>query len=208
MSEETNDSTATQSNDDTVDANTEETAAEAGLPGGTTEEPSTEETSEEAPAGAPEEYGDFDISAGKEINYQLSDEQKAAFGELAKSLNLTQEQAQSLVAFDIAKNQQSIASQEAFAKSYQDDGLAAQRKEYGEKYDEQHAKNDKVFKKFFDEPTRAFLNDSGISSQLGFANGLKAMAAALSEDTTVPPDGNNKKNESLSSMFSDLNKTT
>lgn len=220
MSDETPDSTTTQPEGDTVDA-TETAAPEAtpapethGLPGvdDTQEAGDTDQPDEEATetTGAPEKYETFDISEGKDSGYAMSEEQHEAFSEISKGLGLTQEQAQELVKFDIERNKAMVEQNEKFVADYKADGIKASRKEHGEKYSERYAKNNQIYQKLVpNEDDRKQLNDVGTSSQPWFYNMLHGVSEMVSEDVIVRGDGgNDKRNNTLKDMFSDLNNKT
>jgi hypothetical protein len=213
MTEENLDSTATQPEGDTADA-TETTPPGNDLPGGeeTTQEsnadlPGGEAGSQETTeaAGAPEAYAEFDLSAGKDIDYKMSDSQKEEFIKFGKEQGFDDAKMASLINFDIERNKALAEENAQFVKTYGEEGLAASRKEHGEKFAALHAKNGQVYNKFFPEEARKTLNDMGISSQPWFFNALKSISAVMSEDTTVPGDGGATE-KTLRDTFAYVNK--
>jgi hypothetical protein len=212
MSDEIIDSGATQAQPDAAtttpvaeaDATGKETTT-PGLPGGEESaeaQPGEEEIPETEEAagkllGAPETYGEFDLSSGKDIDYKFSDEQKEAFIVFGKDYNLDDKQMNAIVAFDIARQKEFIAENDKFVESYKSDGVEASRKEHGDKYAALYGKNKLTYDKFFGEEAQKSLNDMGISSQPWFFNALSGMSAVLSEDVTVPGDATIKTKKTL-----------
>lgn len=185
----------TPANDLPGDEKGKEDKADVGLPGGEEqkddpkdEDPEGTSEEDEKLTGAPEEYGDFDISAGEETGYVISDEQTKAFTDMARDLNLTKEQAQKLLSFDIDRHKEVSTVNAKTIEDYKVDGLQASRKEHGDKFKALYSKNSQVYAKFFSEDARITLNDMGISSQPWFFNALKAFSSVLSEDVMVPSD--------------------
>jgi hypothetical protein len=177
------------------------------------QEQSTQETAAaetppaETPPAEPIEYGEFDISKGKDIGYEMSEERATAFKELAKGLGLTKEQAQALVDHHIGMESATQTKQAEFLKTYREDGLKETKDFYKEKYPEQAEKNNRAYEKFFTKEFRKQLDDWGTSAQLEFQKSLANIAAAISEDTTVPGDSRNTRGNTLKDSFIDLNKT-
>jgi hypothetical protein len=147
-----------------------------------------ETSTEEEQTGAPEKYEPFDVSAGEELGYSFTEEQAEAFGEIARDLNLSQEQANKLVAFDIERVKATAEANNKLVADMKADGIKASRQKHGEKYSEIHAKNAQVYNKFFDEETRTKFNDYGVSAMPGFFDALNAISLVLSEDVMVPGD--------------------
>lgn len=197
--------TATQPTGDTAGQATETTNKGTGLPGGdnntalpggdgVNNAPDDSDDNIE-PTGAPEKYEAFDISAGEDIGYTLTDAQREKFEKFGQDNKLTQETMNALVQFDIERARELNASNDQFIKDYLETGIKETRKLYGEKYAEQYAKNGKVFNKFFPEEARKNLNDSGISGQPWFAQILQNIGNAISEDVTVPNEGGKDPSE-------------
>ncbi|MCP4127339.1 MAG: hypothetical protein GY753_09785 [Gammaproteobacteria bacterium] len=124
------DATAENSSGDPAATETQQAdlAADAGTTdeGVTTEESTTDGTDEstdqtdegeQAAVGAPENYEAFTLPEGMEV----SEEDTKAFGEVAKELNLSQEQAQKLVELE---GQREMAKAENVVKAYQAQTLA------------------------------------------------------------------------------------
>jgi hypothetical protein len=200
MSEQELDSTATQPEGDTADANeTEATPPAEGLPGetqgdGDTGLPGAEEETNTEPSGAPEKYEAFDVSEGKDMDipYAINEEQFAALTEIGKKRGLSQEALQDIVNLDISRSKADAERDNQIVADYKADGIKASRKEHGEKYSERHAKNSQVYQKLVPEvETRKKLNDMGTSSQPWFYNLLHRVSQMISEDVTVPNDGGN-----------------
>lgn len=85
-----------------------------------------EENKPDKPEGAPEKYEAFKVPEGVTIDETAATE----FGALAKELNLTQENAQKLVDYQIKFQQAQNAKLDAIAKKQSDDWAAESRKEY------------------------------------------------------------------------------
>lgn len=160
------------------------------------EEPKDEE---EEQVGAPEEYADFDVSAGEDIGYGISDEQKEEFVAFGKDNNFTDKQMKSILQLDIKRRKEEIAGRKAtndkLIEEYAKEGINASRKEHGEKYGDMQTKNGITYNKFFSKEARTQLNRSGISSQPWFTNVLNNITNAISEDHMVP--GESKKGKDL-----------
>lgn len=81
---------------------------------------------EEKPEGAPEKYDAFTVPEG----YKLDETAVTEFGALAKELNLTQENAQKLVDYQVKFQQAQNARLDAVAKKQSDDWAAETLKSY------------------------------------------------------------------------------
>jgi len=186
------------------DDGVKEPATNTGLPGDIAEpeegnEPDVEESD---PLGAPEEYAPFDISAGEDIGYELSDDQKEAFIAFGKDNNLSDKQMAGVINFDIARQKATLEANEAFLKDQQVEHIKEIRKKYGDKYAETHKKNAQVYEKFFSEDIRRVLN-SYVSVMPGFFDALTSISSALSEDTFIPSEssGDDPSNRTLEDFF-------
>jgi hypothetical protein len=161
--------------------------------------------------GAPEEYGEFDLNAGKEIGYQISAEHGEAFSKFGKDNNLTQKQMQNVIEFDIARQKETLEANKKLIDDYKQEGLQEGLKIHGDKYHVMHAKNMVTYDKFFSIPLRGeegktlkdALNDIGISSQPEFFELLNRMTAAISEDVTIPgaSGGSDPRKRTLEDAF-------
>ncbi len=86
----------------------------------------SDENKEEKPAGAPEQYEAFKVPEGVTIDETAATE----FGTLARELNLTQENAQKLVDYQIKFQQAQNAKLDALTRKQSDDWRAETLKAY------------------------------------------------------------------------------
>lgn len=137
------------------------------------------------PQGAPEEYADFQLPEGVQLDAELTSDLKA----VAKELNLTQEQAQKLA--DLAANKtQGIGARqmEAIAAAQQQWTADAKAdKEFG---GEHLAENLGIAKKALDSfgtpELRTLLNESGLGNHPEIIRAFYRAGKAISEDRFVP----------------------
>lgn len=184
--------------------------AGSGLPGGDDEgeqEKEEKPESEDKEDGAPEDYGDFDLSSAEDTGYQMNDDQLKAFSDLGKENGFSKEQMQNLLNFDIerfkAMEAERVQRDEEFIANRIAEDIKATRQQHGENYSARYKKNGQVYEKFFPEDLRKFLNDSGISSMPGFFNALHNISQTISEDVIVKGDGggNDPSKRTLEDFF-------
>jgi hypothetical protein len=167
-----------------------------------TEEEAAEETTE--PAGAPEVYEAFNVP---EEGYTVSEEQHAAFSEVAKSLNLTQEQAQTLIDLD-AKTKIAAAQQEKEAiKATQEQNIAENKKTHGDKYPETIATAKKIYDSdLMPQGLRDTFKAAGFENNPDWLQFVANLGAKISEDVFVSGgkkvSGTEKKDRTLAQALS------
>jgi hypothetical protein len=171
--------TTTQTTTEGTQAQASTTPAEpAKADEGTTPEAGQKEP--EKPAGAPETY-EFKAPEGG----ALSEDGIAAFGAFAKSQNLTQEAAQSLLdnlAPVMAKRQ---ADQVAAIKAGWLESAQTDKEIGGAKLAENTAVAKKALEKFGTPELISFLNDSGLGDHPEVIRAFFKVGKAISEDTVV-----------------------
>lgn len=135
-------------------------------------------------AGAPEEYADFDMPDGVELNGEMSDKLKS----LAKELNLSQKQAQRLAdlgaeqATNVAKQPAQVlekASAEWQTQSRNDEEFG------GTEFDKNLAVAKKAKDAFSTPELTALLNESKLGSHPEVIRFMYRVGKAMSEDTIV-----------------------
>ena len=147
--------------------------------------------------GAPESYSDFSMPEGIDIN----ETDLGAFHELAKNMNLTQDQAQGLVDYQSKRAEGALQSQqEAFTD--QQEGwikeLKADKDFGGDSFDENSALAAKVVRKFGNPEVTSMLMKTGMGNNPLLVKMFNSIGKAISEDNLqIDGDKNNgpvKKN--------------
>jgi len=159
---------------------------------------SKDKVDDEESKGAPEAYDDFTLPEGIEIN----DDDLAEFHEIAKELNLDQNQAQKLVDLQ-SKRAESMAEnfnsqlQDAFNKQ-QDDWLQELKddKDFGgDNLDKNVGLAVKVINKFGTPELKATLDSSGMGNNPEVIKMLNSIGKAISEDSLEDDHDNNSGSE-------------
>ena len=159
---------------------------------------SKDKDDDEESKGAPEAYDDFTLPEGIEIN----DDDLAEFHEVAKKLNLDQNQAQELVDLQ-SKRAESMAEnfnsqlQDAFNKQ-QDDWLQELKddKDFGgDNLDKNVGLAVKVINKFGTPELKATLDSSGMGNNPEVIKMLNSIGKAISEDSLEDDHDNNSGSE-------------
>lgn len=134
--------------------------------------------------GAPEEYSEFTLPEGMDIDQETLDQAKEHF----KEMNLSQDQAQKLVelqanAIEKIGQQQSEAFQKQvddWLKEVEDDA------EYGgEKLDATKQDVGRVMDEFGDDEVRTFFDESGLGNHPGLVKMFARIGKAMGEDNGV-----------------------
>ena len=137
------------------------------------------------PIGAPETYETFTLPEGMEMN----EAQLATFLPIAKDLNLTQEQAQKLVALDAEQKRAGQQAQEQ-ASSDMIEGWREETRtdpELGGANLQQTLAHTSVFLNKFATPAlRQLLDDSGIGNNKEAIRLFAAAGKAMGEDGVIP----------------------
>lgn len=177
-----------QQKEDAVEDADDSDKDDEGLPGDEKDSETDEVDENKDDDKEPEDYGEFDFSKGKDIEYDMTEEELSEYIEFAKENKLTKEQAQAIIDFDIIREKEIIALRKKELDEQISASIKQSRKEHGEKYSTMHKKNNIVYNKLFDKETRAILNASGISVLPGFFNALNYVSEKISEDTFVNSD--------------------
>lgn len=143
-------------------------------------EGSEEESSKET--GAPEEYADFEMPDGIQLNEELGSEFKTA----AKEMNLTQEQAQKFITIQseyVAAQQK--ATQDAFIEQTNAwaDEVKADTEFGGSKLDSTLATASRALDKYGTPELKELLNSSGLGNHPEMVRFVARVGRSVSEDT-------------------------
>ena len=155
---------------------------------------------EAKPEGAPEKY-EFKAEEGKEFDPVVIEK----FSEVAKELNLSQDNAQKLIdkiAPALAERQiaQLESAKEAWADSARSD------KEYGgDKLTENLAVAQKAMNQFGSPELRTLLNESGLGNHPEIIRAFYRAGKAISEDSFVPNGGGNASPADAKSFYPNSN---
>jgi hypothetical protein len=148
---------------------------------------STETKADDAdkPQGAPEEYADFSMPEGVELDAEIGGE----FKTLAKELNLSQDAAQKFADLG-AKQAQKFAQAQADAMAQARQTWAEEAradKEFGgDKFDENLAHAKKAMDTFGSDELRRLLNETGLGNHPEVLRVFVKAGKAISEDRFVP----------------------
>ena len=150
---------------------------------GQQEQQSTAE-SEAAPEGAPEQYADFQLPEGAQLEAGVDSEIKA----IAKELGLTQEKAQKLAETALKLTQSADAAiQERFAKG-KEEWVTATRNDKeigGDKLNDSLASAKKALDAFGSPELTNILDASGLGNHPDVIRAFARVGAAISEDRLV-----------------------
>lgn len=137
------------------------------------------------PQGAPEEYADFQLPDGVQLDAELTSDLKA----VAKELNLTQEQAQKLADLAASKTQGIGQRQMDSIKAAQAEWTESAKsdKEFGgTNLNENLGIAKKALDTFGTPELRTLLNDSGLGNHPEIIRAFYRAGKAISEDRFVP----------------------
>ena len=163
-------------------------------------EGSAQAEAEAKPEGAPEKY-EFKAEEGKEFDPVVLEK----FGEVAKELNLSQDNAQKLIdkiAPALAERQmaQLESAKAAWAESARSD------KEYGgDKLTENLAVAQKAMNQFGSPELRTLLNESGLGNHPEIIRAFYRAGKAISEDSYVPNGQGGAPSDPAKRMFPTMN---
>lgn len=188
MSESTNNTTTdttVQNNTNTVDAGSEKTIVgnatetDKSIVGTatTSQEKGTEEV--KATVTAPESYADFKVEEGLMINKEGMEE----FKKVAKSLNLTQDNAQKLIDMQSSLLKKQNESQMAEFNKQISEWEAETIKRLGPDKDRAISYVGKAVDRFGTPELRDFFNKTGIGNHPELVDFFKKVGMAISEDT-------------------------
>ena len=180
---------ATEGQDPVVDsAQTEGSDPQADQGEGSGEADTGNGEGDAAPEGAPEQYADFTTPEG----YELSDTLNGEFKELAKSMNLTQEQAQQFIEIDAKRALGEAETAQAQWKATTDEWAASLQNDAemgGAKYEQSLALANKAIDNFGTPELRAFLDESGLGTHPELLRAFHKVGNAISEDRMVSGEG-------------------
>lgn len=165
--------------------------APAGVGGESAEAPKVEGAAEgeaqAAPQGAPESYADFIIPEGVSIDAELGGSLK----DLAKELNLTQEQAQRVMDLGVKQAQglsTSLADTVATAKATWAQETMADADIGGEKLQASVTSAQRALNTFGTPALKQLLDQTGLGNHPEVIRAFAKAGAAISEDTLLPPN--------------------
>ena len=142
--------------------------------------------------GAPESYADFTLPEKTPVTKEQVESLKA----VAKELNLTQEQAQSLVDAQVKNAQEYVDAQNSALSQLRKDwveGVKSDSEIGGAKYQENVAVAVKALNRFGTDGLRELLNLSGFGDHPEMIRLLYKVGKAISEDTLIEGDGKSKQ---------------
>jgi hypothetical protein len=164
--------------------------------------PPVEKTDEgEKPVGAPEDYGDFEVSEGVNIIPEFMDKAK----ELFKECNLPKDQAQKFVTFQSELAQSIAKEQMDFWVKTNDEWRAQTKQELGDKYDQEMAFGKKAATKYFDDDMTKLADEIGLGNNPAFNRMMIKIGKDIGEDVPPPstPSGSSKSfEENLKEFYS------
>jgi hypothetical protein len=166
--------------DKAEDAASEDTASEED----TSEESEDAESDEDQEAGAPEDYGDFEIPEGMELDEKAMEE----FVPIAKELDLNKEQAQKLVSLYSEQAKANItAQQEEYADVREDwiKEVKADKEVGGKNFDESIGTAREALKNFGSPELTELLNETGLGDHPQVIKFFHKVGSALKEDGMV-----------------------
>lgn len=165
--------------DTSAETTTEETT-EATTTEETTEETTSEETEETTAEGAPEEYAEFAMPEGIELDTELADQ----FKTVAKDLNLNQEQAQKVVDLAGQMRQRDVEAIIAVRQEWLDESKADP--EFGgDKLDASLGVAKKAISAYGSEKFVELLNQTGFGNHPEFIRFAVKAGKGVAEDTVV-----------------------
>lgn len=176
----------------TPDTTTQQPGAEGAAPAAQEEKPAegegegkdTESDGKPADAGAPEDYADFTLPDGIEIDADVMTEFKG----LAKELGISQEAAQKLIDLQSSmesKRAESLQQMVADQSQQWADQVKSDPEIGGEHYDKSVQLAVKTIETFGSPELRTLLNDSGLGNHPELVKFCHRIGKAISEDTLV-----------------------
>lgn len=138
------------------------------------------------PTGPPDEYADFAVGEGAEIDADVLNDFKG----IAKELGLTQEGAQKLIDLQTAmaaKSEKALTDSREGLRKQWSEAVRNDPEFGGEKYDENVAIAAKTMQAFGDDTLRTLLNDSGLGNHPALVKFCHRIGKAISEDRLVMP---------------------
>jgi hypothetical protein len=135
-------------------------------------------TSQPVVPATPADYK-FDLPEG----YVINDVEMNQFKDLAHSLNMPQDIAAKLIAFDSERVNRAIETHKKNEQAELNKAEVALKNEWGQEYEVNLALANKVVERFGNEELKTALADSGFGRHPLFVQMFHAIAAAMSEDT-------------------------
>ena len=174
--------TATETAEQTEETKkTEEVAQTTKTEDGTANKVVDASESKDSSDGAPEKYEDFNLPEGVELNKEVLEQ----FAPVAKDLNLTQVQAQSIVDLQTKMVKEKAASQEASWKSINNDWQIAAKSDKeigGPAFDQSLAQAKTFLTKFGTPELIEALNSTGMGNHPEFIRAFSRAGKAMGED--------------------------
>ena len=172
------DSTAAPASDVQSDAVAQAPSPEQGA------EQQATESADQAPAGAPEQYEDFNVGEGYEIDTEVLD----SFKGIAKELGITQDAAQKFIDLQttLISKQAEAAEQARLAQSQQwADAVKADKELGGEHFDANRELAVSVISKYANPELRQLLNDTGLGNHPEMVRFCQRIGKGMTEDSLV-----------------------
>ena len=152
--------------------------------------------------GAPEEYKDFDIHEGMELDKASMEK----FKPLAKDFNLSQEQAQKLVSFQSDMVKDAAETQEKNWNTLQDEWIADSKSDKeigGNKFDENLKHASLTVEKFGTPELRAMLDRTGAGNHVEVIRIFSKIGKLMSEDKIISGKGQDVPVDAAKLLFPD-----
>ncbi|OMG61471.1 hypothetical protein AUR59_020125 [Stutzerimonas balearica] len=171
----------------------------------TTETPAPEKTDGDGqPQGAPEDYTDFKLADGAELDAEVL----TSFKGIAKELGISQEAAQKLIDLQgqlDSKRMQALEAAQAEQSQRWADAVKADKELGGENYDKTVETAIKAVEKFGSPELRALLNETGIGNHPELVKFCHRIGKALSEDSLVMGGDQKPGARTADVLFGDIN---
>lgn len=149
------------------------------------ETPAPEKTDGDGqPQGAPDDYADFKLAEGADLDAEVL----TSFKGIAKELGISQEAAQKLIDLQgqlDSKRMQALEAAQAEQSQRWADTVKADKELGGENYDKTVETAIKAVEKFGSPELRALLNETGIGNHPELVKFCHRIGKALSEDSLV-----------------------
>lgn len=167
----------------------------------TLETPAPEKTDGDGqPQGAPEDYADFKLADGAELDAEVL----TSFKGIAKELGISQEAAQKLIDLQgqlDSKRMQALEAAQAEQSQRWADAVKADKELGGENYDKTVETAIKAVEKFGSPELRSLLNETGIGNHPELVKFCHRIGKALSEDNLVMGGHQNAREMSIVDAF-------
>jgi len=171
----------------------------------TPETPAPEKTDGDGqPQGAPDDYADFKLADGAELDAEVL----TSFKGIAKELGISQEAAQKLLDLQgqlDSKRMQALEAAQAEQSQRWADAVKADKELGGENYDKTVETAIKAVEKFGSPELRSLLNETGIGNHPELVKFCHRIGKALSEDSLVMGGDQKPGARTADVLFGDIN---